>query len=371
MPAPVLHVVGTRPNFMKAAPVWRGLAAAGIAQQLVHTGQHYDAALSDSFFEVLDLPRPRRNLGAGSGTHAEQTAAVMTGLDPLLAAEPASAVVVYGDVNSSAAAALVAVKRGIPVVHVEAGLRSRDRTMPEEHNRVVIDHVGDLLLTPSRDADDNLAREGIPPERVVFAGNTMVDSLVRHLDEAQVRGTPALLGLHAGDYVLVTLHRPALTDEPTLLASAAAALVQLAATLPVVFPAHPRTAERLRALGLLAELEGACLVTEPLDYLDFVCLERSAAAVLTDSGGIQEETTILGIPCFTLRENTERPITVTSGTNTVLGLRPERIAELPALIARRAAEPSSPEGWDGRAGERCAQAIARLAASTDRAIVAA
>src|SRR6187200_723042 len=200
--APVLHVVGTRPNFMKAAPVWRGLEATGLPQRLAHTGQHYDTALSDTFFEVLALPPPSHHLGVGSGTHAEQTARVMLALDPLLAAEPASAVVVYGDVNSSAAAALVAAKRGVSVVHVEAGLRSRDRTMPEEHNRIVIDHLGDLLLTPSRDADDNLLAEGIPAERIAFAGNTMVDSLLRHIDQAAARGTMALLGLEAGGFVL-------------------------------------------------------------------------------------------------------------------------------------------------------------------------
>ena len=356
----VLHVVGTRPNFMKASPVWRGLAAADVPQELVHTGQHYDAALSDSFFAVLELPAPQHHFGIGSGTHAEQTAAVMVAMDALLASRHAAAVVVYGDVNSSAAAALTAVKRGVPVVHVEAGLRSRDRSMPEEHNRVVIDHLADLLLTPSRDGDANLIAEGIPPERIVFAGNTMVDSLLRHVDEAARRGAPARFGLERGRYVLVTLHRPALTDDPELLAGAAASLRALARSLPVIFPAHPRTRARLEAQGLLAALERDCLVTAPLDYVDSLSLQRDAAAVLTDSGGIQEETTILGTPCFTLRDNTERPITVTEGTNTLLGLRPERIAELPALLADAPAEAASPEGWDGRAGERCAAAIARL-----------
>jgi UDP-N-acetylglucosamine 2-epimerase (non-hydrolysing) len=369
--APLLHVVGTRPNLMKAAPLWRSLEATGLSQQLAHTGQHYDAALSETFFEVLALPRPSHHFGVGSGTHAEQTARVMLALDPVLAAEPTSAVVVYGDVNSSAAAALVAGKRGVPLIHVEAGLRSRDRSMPEEHNRIVIDHLGDLLLTPSHDADDNLLAEGIPAERIAFAGNTMVDSLLRHIDQAATRGTLALLGLEPGGYVLVTLHRPALTDDPAMLTAAVDALRALAATLRVVFPVHPRTAGRLGALGLRDGLERDCRITEPLDYLDFLCLERSAAAVLTDSGGLQEETTILGVPCFTLRQNTERPITVAEGTNTVLGLRPERIEELPALIARRPARPASPEGWDGRAGERCAQAIAELIVPTEHATVAA
>jgi UDP-N-acetylglucosamine 2-epimerase (non-hydrolysing) len=356
---------------MKAAPVWQGLAAAGVPQELAHTGQHYDAALSASFFEVLELPHPDHHFGVGSGTHAEQTAGVMTRLDALLAERPASAVVVYGDVNSSLGAALAAVKRQIRLAHVEAGLRSRDRTMPEEHNRVVIDHVGDLLLTPSRDADANLADEGIPADRVVFAGNTMVDSLLRHIAAAASRGTIARLALEERGYVLVTLHRPALTDDRAMLAAAARALGALAETIPVVFPLHPRTRASLQALGALDELEHACLLTEPLDYLDFLCLQRSARAVLTDSGGIQEESTILGVPCFTLRENTERPITTIAGTNTVLGLRPERIAELPALIAARPAQPASPEGWDGRAGERCAAAIARLVEPAERAILAA
>ena len=273
MPAPVLHVVGTRPNFMKAAPVWQALAAAGVPQELAHTGQHYDRELSASFIDLLELPDPGHQLGVGSGTHAEQTAGVMTRLDALLEERQASAVVVYGDVNSSLGAALTAVKRGIPLAHVEAGLRSRDRTMPEEHNRVVIDHVGDLLLTPSRDADANLAAEGIPGERIVFAGNTMVDSLLRHVDRAARRETAARLGLDEHGYLLVTLHRPPLTDDPAVLAPAVKALRALAETIPVVFPLHPRTRARLAALGRLEELGRACVVTEPLDYLDFVCLE--------------------------------------------------------------------------------------------------
>jgi UDP-N-acetylglucosamine 2-epimerase (non-hydrolysing) len=356
---------------MKAAPVWQGLAAAGVPQELAHTGQHYDAALSASFFDVLDLPAPAHHFGVGSGTHSEQTAGVIARLDALLAERPASAVVVYGDVNSSLGAALVAVKRQIPLAHVEAGLRSRDRTMPEEHNRVVIDHVGDLLLTPSRDAGANLAAEGIPSDRIVFAGNTMVDSLLAHLERAALRGTTARLGLEEKSYVLVTLHRPSLTDDPALLTAAAAALSKLAASLPVVFPLHPRTRASLQALGLLDGLGRVCLLTEPLDYLDFLCLQRSAKAVLTDSGGVQEETTVLGIPCFTLRDNTERPITTTAGTNLVLGLRPERIAELPELIGGRPTEAASPDGWDGHAGDRCAEAIARLAVPDERAILVA
>jgi UDP-N-acetylglucosamine 2-epimerase (non-hydrolysing) len=368
---PVLHVVGARPNFMKAAPVWQGLAAARLPQELVHTGQHYDATLSAAFFDVLDLPPPDRHFGVGSGTHAVQTAAVMTQLDALLAERAVGAVVVYGDVNSTLGAALVAAKRGVPLAHVEAGLRSRDRTMPEEHNRVVVDHVAELLLTSTREADANLAHEGIPSERIVFAGNTMVDSLLQHVERAALRGTAARLGLGDSRYALVTLHRPALTDDPALLSVAAASLEALAARLPVVFPLHPRTRSRLEALGLLGGLERTCTMTEPLDYLDFVCLLRSATAVLTDSGGIQEEATILGVPCFTLRENTERPITLTEGTNTLLGLRPDRIVELPELIACRPAMPASPEGWDGRAGDRCAKAIAGLVVPTERAIVAA
>jgi UDP-N-acetylglucosamine 2-epimerase (non-hydrolysing) len=364
--APILHVVGTRPNFMKAAPVWRGLARVGAAQQLVHTGQHYDAALSQAFFDVLELPAPAHRFDVGSGTHARQTAEVMMGMDAVLSSAPAAAVVVYGDVNSSVGAALVACKLGVPVVHVEAGLRSRDRSMPEEHNRVVIDHVGDLLLTPSRDGDANLIAEGVPPERIAFAGNTMVDSLLEHLPAAIARATADELGLPARGYLLVTLHRPALTDDRSRLAEAVGALVDLAEELPVIFPLHPRTRARLADAGLLESLSSACVVTEPIDYVDSLSLQRTAAAVLTDSGGVQEETTVLGTPCFTLRDNTERPITISDGTNTLLGLRPERIREIPELLRAAPRDASSPEGWDGDAGRRCAEAIMRLTSEASR-----
>jgi UDP-N-acetylglucosamine 2-epimerase (non-hydrolysing) len=350
---------------MKAAPVWRGLVACDLDQQLVHTGQHYDHGLSQSFFDVLDMPAPAHHFGVGSGSHAAQIAAVMTHMDELLASTPAAAVVVYGDVNSSAAAALVACKIGVPVVHVEAGLRSRDRTMPEEHNRVVIDHVGDLLLTPSRDGDENLLAEGIPAERIAFVGNTMVDSLLTHLPEARERATAAALGLERGRYLYVTLHRPALTDVPELLSAAVEALGDVARELPVVLPLHPRTRSRLEGLGLLDALAGDCLVTEPVDYVDSLALQDTAAAVLTDSGGVQEETTILGTPCFTLRDNTERPITLTEGTNTLLGLAPARIREIPGALGPAAAPPPRPPvGWDGRAGERSADAIVRMLEGT-------
>jgi len=351
---------------MKAAAVWRGLGREGVAQELVHTGQHYDPGLSQSFFDILALPEPTHRFGIGSGTHARQTAEVMLSTDTLLATRGAAAVVVYGDVNSSVGAALVACKLGIPVVHVEAGLRSRDRTMPEEHNRVVIDHVADLLLTPSRDGDENLAAEGVAPERIRFVGNTMVDSLLRHLDEAALRGAAQARGLRDRGYALVTLHRPALTDDPDMLAATVAGLIALAAELPVVFPLHPRTRGRLADAGLLDGLAAACLLTEPIDYLDSLSLQRSAAAVLTDSGGIQEETTVLGVPCFTLRDNTERPVTISEGTNTLLGLRPDRIPEIPALLGLAPREARAPEGWDGEAGRRSAEAIVDLTAAAPR-----
>ena len=254
----------------------------------------------------------------------------------------------------------MACKLGVTVVHVEAGLRSRDRTMPEEHNRVVIDHVADLLLTASRDGDANLLAEGIPPQRIAFAGNTMVDSLLEHIPAASARATATELGLPKRGYLFVTLHRPALTDDPERLVAAAQALADIAAELPVAFPLHPRTRARLEDVGELAPLSEACVVTEPIGYVESLSLQQTAAAVLTDSGGIQEETTVLGTPCFTLRDNTERPITVTNGTNTLLGLQPERIREIPELLRAAPREPASPEGWDGEAGRRCGEAIVRL-----------
>jgi UDP-N-acetylglucosamine 2-epimerase (non-hydrolysing) len=341
----VLAVVGTRPNLMKTAPVIAALARRGIDQMLVHTGQHYDAAMSDVFFRELAIPEPDHFLDVGSGTHAQQTARVMERLEPVLLAERPDLVLVPGDVNSTMAAALVAAKLGIPVGHIEAGLRSFDRTMPEELNRVVTDSVADLLFIHSPEARDNLLREGRPEESIHYVGNTMIDTLVAMRDRLP---RPGVTG-----HLVVTLHRPALVDGP-LLAEAMRQLRAVAEQMPVVFPVHPRTRAAADAHGI--EIPGA---TQPVGYLEFLGLVATAAAVLTDSGGIQEETTFLGIPCFTLRDNTERPITVEMGTNVLLGLRPERIGELPQLIASAGSGAGSiPPLWDGAAGERVADVVA-------------
>jgi UDP-N-acetylglucosamine 2-epimerase (non-hydrolysing) len=362
----VVHVVGTRPNFVKMAPViaalgerfpdWRSL--------VVHTGQHYDRAMSEIFFEELGVPAPDHMLGVGSGTHAEQAGRVLERLEPVLRTEQPDLVLVPGDVNSTLAAALCASRLGIAVGHVESGLRSFDRTMPEEINRIVTDHVAALCFLHSQEAIDNLAAEGIDDGRARFVGNTMIDTLVALERRFRAREAAAALGLEPGSYLLVTLHRPALVDGP-LLADAIAALAKVAATMPVVFPVHPRTRR-----GLAGEQPAGLRLVDPIGYLDFLSLESDAAAVLTDSGGIQEETTYLGVPCFTLRENTERPVTVRAGTNTVLGLRPERIAEIPKLLAASSASrpraARSAEGrahdapplWDGRAAERVADVLA-------------
>ena len=350
----VLTVVGTRPNLMKTAPVARLLPAAGIEHVLVHTGQHYDRAMSQVFLEELGLGDPDHDLAVGSGSHAVQTARVMERLEPVLAAEAPDLVLVPGDVNSTMAAALVAVKLQIPVGHVEAGLRSGDWAMPEEVNRVVTDAVASLLFTHSPEAREHLVAEGRDEGAIHAVGNTMIDTLVA-MRPAIDRAVPERLGLPRGGYVVVTLHRPALVDGP-LLMEAMAALAELAGELPVVFPAHPRTLARIEAAG--AAPHGVRLL-EPMGYVDFLGLVAGAAGALTDSGGIQEETTYLGVPCFTLRDNTERPVTVELGTNTLLGLRPDRIAEVPGLIeGARGAPASVPEGWDGHAAERLVEVLA-------------
>jgi UDP-N-acetylglucosamine 2-epimerase (non-hydrolysing) len=341
---------------MKVAPVYCALEErGGVEQRLIHTGQHYDAALKDVFFEDLPLPRPHIELEIGSGSHAEQTAKALVGLErAFLDLEP-SLVVVAGDVNSTLAGALAAVKLEIPVCHLESGLRSWDRSMPEEHNRVATDHLSSLLLTHSQSANDNLANEGIAAERVAFVGNTMIDTLLAAVDAVEEAAGWREYGLERGSYLLVTLHRPALVDDDRLLAETLAALGAVAKTFPVIFPAHPRTSARIVASGIHAP--PGVVLTKPLSYRAFLSLEVGAAAVLTDSGGVQEETTALGVPCFTLRANTERPVTVTHGTNTVLGLDPERIADLPALLSAAPHALQRPPLWDGRAGERAADAI--------------
>jgi UDP-N-acetylglucosamine 2-epimerase (non-hydrolysing) len=357
VPSRVSFVVGARPNFMKAAPVLRALneLAPELDTVLIHTGQHYDAEMSDVFLRELDLPQPDIALGVGPGSHAEQTARALTGLERAFADQRPELAVVAGDVNSTLAGALAAVKLGIPVAHIEAGLRSFDPSMPEEHNRRLTDHASSILLAHSSSAVDNLALEGIAGAGVHLVGNTMIDSLLAHLDAAQSAEPWAALGLEPGGYGLVTLHRPALVDDPERLAETMLALRELAAEQPLVFPVHPRT---LAAQGLDEDATASGLIlTAPLGYLAFLGLESRARFVLTDSGGIQEETSALRVPCFTLRDATERPVTIELGTNVLLGLEPERIAEIPALLGRPLPADAIPL-WDGHAGERAARVLA-------------
>jgi UDP-N-acetylglucosamine 2-epimerase (non-hydrolysing) len=360
----VINVVGARPNFMKVAPVVEAMGRRKdeFAPLVVHTGQHYDARMSDSFFRDLGLPKPNVHLGVGSGSHAQQTAAVMQRFEPVVVEEKPDWVLVVGDVNSTLACALVSAKLGVPVAHVEAGLRSRDRTMPEEVNRVLTDQLADLLLTPSEDADRNLLAEGISPERIRLVGNVMIDSLLKHLSLAASSRVRESLGVEGFDYAVVTLHRPSNVDDPRALARILSALERISERLPVVFPAHPRTRKNLSEFGLLERVERAqgLRLIEPLGYLDFLRLYSGARLVLTDSGGIQEETTALGIPCLTLRENTERPVTVELGTNRVVGTDAERIVqEAEAALARSAMNepPRVPPLWDGRAADRILDAL--------------
>jgi len=351
----VAHVVGARPNYMKVAPVYAALERSGrVDQRLIHTGQHYDRLVNDVFFNELPLPEPHVQLGVGSGNHGEQTAKALDGLERVFLDLRPDVVLVPGDVNSTLAAALTAATLEIRLGHVESGLRSFDRGMPEEINRVVADQLSDLLFLHSEDAAENLRREGIPEERMHFVGNTMIDTLVSLEPRFRAAEAPQRLGLERGAYLLVTLHRPALVDGP-LLGEAMRGLAEVGREMPVVFPVHPRTR---KMLGRDAAEHPGVTLTDPVGYLDFLSLEADAGAVLTDSGGIQEETTFLGVPCFTLRANTERPVTVRAGTNTVLGLDPARIAEIPALLEARGPAPSDPPPlWDGRAAERVADVL--------------
>ena len=337
---------------MKTGPVQAALAARPdeFETVLVHTGQHYDAAMSDIFFDELGIGPPDHMLDVGSGTHAQQTARVMERLEPVLVAERPDLVLVPGDVNSTLAATLVAVKLDIPVGHIEAGLRSFDRTMPEEINRVLTDKVSDLLFTHSPEAEKHLLSEGADPDAIHYVGNTMIDTLVALQARIEAEGSIAARGLEPGGFVLVTLHRPALVDGP-LLEEVVQQLAELARETPVLFPAHPRTQKGMDGMG--AASSPGLEIVDPVGYLEFLNLLSGAAAVLTDSGGIQEEATFLGIPCLTLRDNTERPVTVEMGTNALLGLRPDRVAELPSLVEEiRAREANVPPLWDGRAAER-------------------
>jgi UDP-N-acetylglucosamine 2-epimerase (non-hydrolysing) len=351
----VAHIVGARPNYMKIAPVYAALAEGGrVEQRLIHTGQHYDAALKDVFFAELPLPYPHVELDTGSGMHGEQTGRALALLERVFVDRRPDLVVVAGDVNSTLAGALAAVKLQIPVCHVEAGLRSFDWTMPEEHNRRLTDHLSTLLLTHCEDANENLASEGIGPERIAFVGNTMIDTLLAGLDAARAAAVWREYGLEPRKYVLVTLHRPTLVDVPELLAQTIPALEEIARALPVVFPMHPRTRARLDNLGVASG--NGIVITPPLSYQRFLSLESEAAAVITDSGGVQEETTALGVPCFTVRDNTERPVTITHGTNTLLGLDPARLADIPALLGRPPLH-AAPPLWDGHAGKRAADEL--------------
>ncbi|MDQ3933433.1 MAG: UDP-N-acetylglucosamine 2-epimerase (non-hydrolyzing) [Actinomycetota bacterium] len=353
----ILSVVGTRPNFVKTAPVISALRARfpGERHVLVHTGQHYDRGMSDVFLEQLDMPEPDHLLGVGSGSHAVQTARVMEGIETVLELEQPDLVIVPGDVNSTAAAALVAVKMNIPVAHLESGLRSFDRTMPEEINRVVADALAEHLFIHSEDAIENLRNEGIPDERVHFVGNTMIDSLVAVEDRFRALGTAEAFGVTPGNYLLVTLHRPALVDGP-LLEDVIDRLGEVARELPVLFPVHPRTRKMMRGM----DVSQAITLIDPVGYLEFLALQADARAVLTDSGGVQEETTYLNVPCYTLRDNTERPVTVRVGTNTLLGLEPSRISDILPTLSRFRALNQPPPLWDGRAAERVADSVERI-----------
>jgi UDP-N-acetylglucosamine 2-epimerase (non-hydrolysing) len=350
----IAYVVGARPNFVKMAPVISELSRrmADGRHALIHTGQHYDPLMSDIFLEELGVPAPEHMLGVGSASHAVQTARVMERIEPVLKQERPDLVLVPGDVNSTLAATLVAVKLGIPVAHLESGLRSFDRTMPEEINRIVTDEFSEYLFLHSEEAIENLRAEGIAYDRMHFVGNTMIDSLVAMEPRFRAMNVAARFGLNVGEYLLVTLHRPALVDGE-LLGETIDALGTVARKIPVLFPVHPRTRNTLGD----DELPRGLQLTGPLGYLDFLSLEADARAVLTDSGGVQEETTYLGVPCFTLRDNTERPVTVRTGTNTLLGLEPERIDDILNALEQPKTVVESPLMWDGHAAKRVAEVI--------------
>ena len=351
----VAFLAGARPNYMKVFPVWKATAAAQLPlrQTLIHTGQHYDEAMSDVFFRDFQMDPPTHFLGVGSGPHGLQTAKVMIALEELFTRDRPDLLVVVGDVNSTVAGALVAVKMGIRVAHIEAGLRSFDRTMPEEINRLATDAISDLLLTSCRDADTQLLREGVPADRIHFVGNVMIDSLVMLLDRAKTSTKAAELGIEGQPFTLVTLHRPSNVDDPARLRLLMENLHALARQQAVVFPVHPRTRKMLEQAGLAGGADGLRL-TDPLSYLDFLALEARASLAITDSGGVQEETAYLGVPCLTVRPNTERPVTVTEGTNRLLDPAKESLhAAAQAALARgRRTTPCPIEGWDGQAAHR-------------------
>ena len=370
----ILSVVGARPNFIKIAPISEGLKIKGISHTLVHTGQHYDYRMSKFFFDDLGLPKPDIDLGVGSGTHAQQTAEIIKRFEPVVNRTNPDIVVVVGDVNSTMATALTAVKLDIPVAHVEAGLRSFDRSMPEEINRILTDTISSLHFTTEQSANKNLIREGIPEEGIFFVGNTMIDTLLKHVDKASNSDILERLGVKSGEYGIITLHRPSNVDKREKLQNILEALGEIARVLPLIFPCHPRTKGRIIEFGLnylvnnlpsppfskggKGGFRKAVFVIDPLGYLDFLKLMKEARIVFTDSGGIQEETTVLGIPCLTLRYNTERPITITSGTNVLVGSDKERIInEARKRLNGLSTEYSIPPLWDGHAAKRIVDII--------------
>lgn len=351
----ILHIVGARPNFMKVAPVFQALSQHAQAdQKVVHTGQHYDFNMSDVFFQQLGLGAPDFNLQVGSGSHAQQTAEIMMRFEPLLLDLSPDLVLVYGDVNSTVAAALVCSKLGVRIGHVEAGLRSFDRSMPEEINRLLTDQLSDLLFTPSEDGNLNLAREGIAADKMHLVGNVMIDTLVRMLPDAERQTLPDM----PPRFALVTLHRPSNVDDPAWLNEMLKTLQGIGKDLAVVFPVHPRTRQQIAKLGYNVNGNRGLTLLDPLPYLTFLALQRRATVVITDSGGIQEETTYLGTPCLTVRENTERPITVQVGTNMLVGRDPEKLrAGVEAILCGQWRKGELPPLWDGRAAERIAAVV--------------
>ena len=364
----IVCVVGARPNFMKIAPIIAQMQRrdSRLIPYLVHTGQHYDKEMKQSFFEQLGIPEPDIDLGVGSGSHAVQTAEVMRRFEPVLDEQQPAAILVVGDVNSTIACALVAVKKGVPVIHVEAGLRSFDRTMPEEINRILTDQISDCLFTTERAAADNLAREGIVGDRIQFVGNVMIDTLLNHLKRATpINDTLSRYvndgALYRNGFGLLTMHRPSNVDDVVVLERLLSAVARISETLPILFPVHPRTAARIEQFGLQSYFDtGRIQQLPPLGYLDLLGVMAEAKLVLTDSGGIQEETTALGVPCITLRENTERPITVDEGTNTIVGTDAQRIVAVAhEVIAHGGKRGRVPEYWDGRAAERIVTLLAQ------------
>lgn len=358
----IMHIVGARPNFPKVAPIMAEMAKQPdrFAQLLVHTGQHYDYNMSQVFFDQLEMPAPDEFLNVGSGSHAAQTAAVMTSFEPVLLKHRPNWVVVVGDVNSTVACALVCAKLGVRVAHVEAGLRSWDRTMPEEINRLLTDQISDLLFTPSRDGNENLIREGVSPEKIHFVGNVMIDTLVKMLPKALQGPRLKELGLKPKEFILATLHRPSNVDDPAVLRGILRAMAEVSQGLPVIFPVHPRTRGQIQALNM--ELPNTTLrLIDPLGYLDFLALMNAAALVVTDSGGVQEETTYLGVPCLTARSNTERPITLTEGTNRLVGSSyQDLVAGMRKSLCRHGSAPRKLEFWDGQTAARIAEVMGKV-----------